>query len=127
MDFDHSDSDDGNRHSHEDTLKKAREGSKTDSDIEEYLPPKRTLTAKKAPVDVKKVVQRDHMSVKMKNKRVPPSRQDIRKLEARNTWMMIVVIMIEVIYDNCIDAVLSDAVKKSSRALNALLTEYITE
>ena len=75
MDFDHSDSDDDNRHSHEDTLKKAREssGSKTDSDIEEYLPPKRTLTAKKAPADVK------------------------------------------------------NAVKKSSKALNALLTEYITE
>ena len=85
MDFDHSDSDDDNHHSHEDTLKKAREssGSKTDSDIEEYLPPKRTLTAKKAPADVKKVVQRDRMSVKMKNKRVPPSEQDIRKLEAR--------------------------------------------
>ena len=47
------------------------------------MPPKRTLTAKKAPADVKKVVQRDRMSVKMKNKRVPPSKQDIRKLEAR--------------------------------------------
>ena len=40
---------------------------------------------------------------------------------------MIVVIMIVVIYDNCIDTICSDAVKKSSRALNALLTEYITE
>ena len=66
MDFDHFDSDDGNCLSHEDTLKKAREssGSKTDSDIEEYLPPKKTLTVKKAPADVKKVVQRDRMSVK---------------------------------------------------------------
>ena len=38
MDFDHSVSDDDNHHSHEDTLKKAREsaGSETDSDIKEH-------------------------------------------------------------------------------------------
>ena len=69
MDFDHSDSDDDNHHSHEDALKKAREsaGSETDSDIKEYLPSKRTLTVNKAPTAVKKVIQRDHRSGKMKN------------------------------------------------------------
>ena len=85
MDFDHSDSDDDNHHSHEDTLKKAREstGSETDSDIKEYLPSRRTTTVNKASTAVKKVIQRDCRSGKMKNRRVPPSKQDIRKLEAR--------------------------------------------
>ena len=52
MDIDHSDSDDDNHHSHEDTLKKAREsaGSEANSDIKEYLLSKRTLTVNKAPL-----------------------------------------------------------------------------
>ena len=85
MDFDHSDSDDDNHHSHEDTLKKARDsaGSETDSDIKEYLPSKRTLTVNKAPTAVKKVILRDCRSGKIKNKRVPPKKQDIKKQEAR--------------------------------------------
>ena len=84
MDFDHSDSDGDNHHSHKDTLKKAREGagSETDSDIKEYLPSRRTPTVNKASTAVKKVIQRDHRSG-MKNKRVPPKKQDIKKQEAR--------------------------------------------
>ena len=68
------------------TLRKAGMGAdrETSSDIEKYFPSKRTLTVDKAPTALKKVIQREYRSGKMKNKRVIPNKQDIKKQEARN-------------------------------------------
>ena len=56
-------------------LSKKNAGSQTNSVKEEYLPSTRPLTMYKVPTDVRKVVQRDHRSGGMKNKRVPPKKQ----------------------------------------------------
>ena len=68
------------------TLRKAGMDAdrETSSDIEKYFPSKRTLTVDKAPTALKKVIQREYRSGKMKNKRVIPNKQDIMKQEARN-------------------------------------------
>ena len=68
------------------TLRKAGMDAdrETSSDIEKYFPSKRTLTVDKAPTALKKVIQREYRSGKMKNKRVIPNKQDIKKQEARN-------------------------------------------
>ena len=59
-------------------------GRETNSDIEKYFPSKRTLTVDKASTALKKVIQREYRSGKMKNKRAIPNKQDIMKQEARN-------------------------------------------
>ena len=59
-------------------------GRETNSDIEKYFPSKRTLIVDKASAALKKVIQREYRSGKMKNKRVIPNKQVIMKQEARN-------------------------------------------
>ena len=82
LDLDHSISDD-NDGDYENNLRRAGmdAGRETNNDIEKY---KRTLTVDKASTALKKVIQRDYRSGKMKNKRVIPNKQDIKKQEARN-------------------------------------------
>ena len=82
MDLDHSDS---NGEDDEDgskllLSKKVRKNadSQSNSDEEEYLPSKRPLTMKKVPTGVRKVVQRDCRSSGIKNKRVPPKKQNTK-------------------------------------------------
>ena len=68
-DLDHSDGDDEDD-AYEDTSKLK-------------LPSKRALTVHNAPTGGSKVVQRDHMSGAMKNKRVPPKKQNTKMQLAR--------------------------------------------
>ena len=82
MNLDHSDS---NGEDNEDSSKlllskKVRKNadSQSNSDEEEYLPSKRPLTMKKVPTGVRKVVQRDCRSSGIKNKRVPPKKQNTK-------------------------------------------------
>ena len=68
------------------TLRKAGmdAGRETNSDTEKYFPSKRTLSVDKASTALKKVIQSEYRSRKMKNKRVISNKQDIKKQEAIN-------------------------------------------
>ena len=57
--------------------------SQTSSDKEKQLPSTRPLTAYKGPTGVRKVAKRDRRSGGMKNKRVPPKKQDAKMQLAR--------------------------------------------
>ena len=59
-------------------------GRETNSDIERYFPSKRTLSVDKASTALKKVIWSEYRSEKMKNKRVIPNKQDIKKQEAKS-------------------------------------------
>ena len=72
-------------------------GSQTNSVKEEYLPSTTPLMVYKVPIDVRKVVLRDHMSGGMKNKRnkrVPPKKQKQTCNLQENYWRMIVVMLL---------------------------------